>query len=97
MNRSDKLRIFIIRWFGSHDIYRIQELEDYNFVYDRWDTTFSLQVRVAFIFWMNMKIGYYSCHKAYEDLVRFKKVPKKIKKRKVMNKTDIVLELLKDE
>ena len=97
MTRTDTLKMLLIKYLGSRTIYRIQEIEDYNFTYDRWDTTFTLQVRVALLFWMDIKVGYYTCEKAYGDLVRFRKIPKKIKHKKVMSKSDLILEMLKDE
>jgi len=96
MTKIDNLKVVIIRLFGSHNKYRVQKVKDYNITYDRWDTSYAVQVRVLFIFWMYMKVGYYSCERAYEDIVRWKKVPHKIKIKRVMSKTDLVMELLED-
>ncbi len=97
MTRIEKVKQVLIHYLGSRNKYRIQEIKSYNLTYDRWDTTFTLQVRVAFLFWMNITAGYYTCEKAYSDLIRCQKVPKKIKRKKVMSKSDLILEMLKDE
>jgi len=95
MNRRDKIRAFIINYLGSNN-YRILKITRFNKTYERWDVTFSLQMKVMHMFWTDVKMGYYSCEKAYEDLLKFKRIPKKEEIKHIMNKSDLIMEMLKD-
>lgn len=92
-----KIRGIVLRYFRSYGKYRVRRVDCFNTSYDRWDTNFSIQAKVFFFFWIDIKAGFNTCERAYNDVLCYRRIPKRTLKKHVMTKSDMILEMLRDE
>lgn len=86
------LREFLVKHISSKH-YRVVRAKVYSAFYNNWSMTFDTQVRIFFI-WMNMKTGYTTCSRAYEDCVKWRKEAMNKPIKKVMSRSDLILEMI---